>query len=76
MADTIFVILWFICSLAVWVIYHRLFSIWYFDLFNGCLKEIITAGVIGAVLAAIIIRFWFIAIIVTALFFVALFRKS
>ncbi len=65
--DFLFVILWFVCSFAVWIIYHKLFRVLYFDLFNGCLKEIITAGVIGALLAVIIIRFWYVAVIIIVL---------
>lgn len=70
-----FIVLWFVCSLAVWVIYHKLFNVMYFDLFNGCLKEFITAGFFGAIIAAIIIRFWFVAIVIVVLLGIAISKK-
>lgn len=73
--DILFIILWFGCSLAVWVVFHKLFRVVYFELFNGCLKEFITSGIIGAVLAGIIIRFWFVAVIVIFLFLFSLSKK-
>jgi hypothetical protein len=76
MLDVVFVILWILCSMSAWVIYHKLFNVLYFDFFNGCVKEIITSGVVGAVLAAIIIRFWYIAIIIIILVCVAIFKKN
>lgn len=72
----VFVILWIVCSLALWFIYHRLFAVLYFNLFNGCLKEIVTAGVLGAVFAWLIMRFWYISIIIVILFIVALVKRN
>lgn len=80
MDKTIFIVLWIICSLVVWVIYHKLFDIVYFDLFNGCLREIIVSGVFGAVLAAIlsafIIKYWYVIVIVVVLLVIIAALKS
>lgn len=73
--DVLFMILWFVCSLAVWVIYHKLFNVLYFTLFNSCMKEIIMASFLGAIVAVMIIRFWVVAIIIVMLFCVAFFKK-
>ena len=75
MADVLFVVLWFICSVIIWIIYHKLFNVVYFDLFNGCLKEFIVAGFLGAIIAAIIICYWPIAVVVIALLWIALSKK-
>jgi hypothetical protein len=50
----IFFILWAICSVAAFVIYHKIFNVIYFDVGSGCLKEIIVCGVLGAIFAAIL----------------------
>lgn len=69
-------IIWLICSLAVWVIYHKLFNVWYFDFAGGCFKELITCGFIGAILAAIIVAFWFISIPIVIIFLIIFFKKK
>jgi hypothetical protein len=73
--DVIFIILWFLCSIAVWIIYHKLFNVMYFDLFNGCLTEFITSGFLGAIIAAMIIRFWWVTIVIFILLGIAISKK-
>ncbi len=68
-------ILWFVCSAAVFYLYHTLFDVIYFDLGNGCLKEIIVCGIIGGVLAALIFYFWYIAIPLALLVIFAIIKK-
>ncbi len=58
------------------IIYHKLFSVIYFGLGNGCLKEIAVALFIGMALAALTMAFWYISIPVIALVLFAIFKKK
>ena len=62
MLEIVIGILWLICSVAVFVIYHTIFDVVYFDLGNGCLKEIVISAIVGAILAGAIYLYWYIAI--------------
>ena len=73
--DVLTIIIWAVCSLSVWVIYHKLFDVMYLDLFHGCFKEIVVSGVIGAVLTALVIRFWYVSIVVGVLVVISIFKK-
>ncbi|MBD5507435.1 MAG: hypothetical protein HDR05_05175 [Lachnospiraceae bacterium] len=57
-----FEILTIICAIFVWIAYHKLFSVFYFDLGRGLIKEFIISLFGGAVIAYLIMNFWFIAI--------------
>lgn len=70
------VILGIVYAIICWIIYHKLFYVVYFDLGNGCLKEIIICGFTGLVLAALTIVFWYISIPIIILFLIALFKKK
>ena len=65
--DIMIISLWIFCSLAVWIIYHNLFCVIYFDLFNGCLKELIVALFLGTILTAVVIRYWLVFIFIVML---------
>lgn len=68
-------IIWAICTIAVWVIYHKIFNVIYFDLANGCLKEVIICILFGALLTGLVVAFWYISIPIAILFVVILFKK-
>ena len=72
----LFLILWIICGLAVWILYHQLFNVVYFDLMNGCFKEFLAAGTLGAILAVIITQYWIVAVLVIVLIVFALSKKQ
>ena len=52
--DTMQKILAIVCVIVVWVLYHKIFDVVYFDLGRGCIAEIFGCVLGGAVLAAII----------------------
>lgn len=53
-------VLWAISCIVVWYIYHSIFSIMYFK--GGCLSEIIGIAIVGTIITALIMSYWFIAI--------------
>lgn len=71
----LWVIMIFICSLAIWYLYHKLFTVYYFDWSRGCFMECLGCFLGGGFLATIILNFWYIAIIVIAII-VFVFKKK
>lgn len=47
-------ILWLVCSIVCFVIYHKCFHVVYFNLANGCFREIVVCVLLGGIFAAII----------------------
>lgn len=55
-------ILWAVVGVAIWWIYHSLFTTVYFSLSDGCLTELIVIGVISAVVTVLIVGYWYITV--------------
>lgn len=72
--DIVWGILWIICSFAVWIIYHQIFDVYYGQ--GGCLRELVGVGVVGGIVAALVIAYWYVALIVIAIVIYCLVRKS
>ena len=53
-------VVWIICALVIWYIYHSIFDVVYFK--GGCFKEFIVIGMISAFAAAAVVTFWYVAI--------------
>lgn len=60
-------LLFIICVIAVWILYHKIFNVYYFNLVNGLLWELMGCTVGGFLLMWLISEFWFIALIIVAL---------
>ncbi len=63
-------------AIAGLIIYHKLFTVYYFNLSQGCGKEIATAIFIGLFLAALTVAYWYISIPVIILVLIALFKRK
>lgn len=63
MGEIAFSIAWFICTAIILLLYHSVFSVYYFSP-QGCLSELVICGFLGGVLAifglAFIKEHWFI----------------
>lgn len=57
-------ILYIACVIAVWVIYHKMFTVVYFRLGDGCFMELFACSFLGIILFGLIVYFWYIALIV------------
>ena len=51
-----------ISAFFVWVLYHKIFAVIYFDLSKGCIAEVIVSILGGIVIAYLIFNYWFIAV--------------
>lgn len=58
--DFVMTIIFIICWIVVFVIYHQIFDVIYFK--GGCLSEIIGVSIVAAILSALVVQFWFISI--------------
>ncbi len=43
-----------VCTIIVWILYHKLFHVTYFDLGNGCLMEVMGCVFVGFLLSVFI----------------------
>lgn len=57
-------ILLLVYTIGCWVLYHKFFEVYYFDLGRGLLKELRTALIVGVILSTLTIFYWWIAAIV------------
>lgn len=64
MSNNIGIILTIIYAVVAWIVYHKIFSVYYSDVGQGCLKEIIVSVILGAVMAAITIAYWPVALMI------------
>lgn len=70
------ILAWIICSLLVWWLYHRIFSVVYFT-GKAILGELIIMAIMGFILLTIIVMFWYIAIpIIIILVIIAITKKQ
>ncbi len=56
-------ILFVVCTIIVWILYHKIFQVMYFDLGRGCLMELMGCAAGGMVLTTLLIYFWYIPVI-------------
>ncbi len=64
MREVVFLILLLVYTIGCWVLYHKFFEVYYFDLGRGLLKELRTALIVGVILSTLTIFYWWIAAIV------------
>ena len=69
-------ILIIVCSLVVWILYHKMFDVIYFDFANGCFKEILICCIIGTVLAFGIMTFWYVTIPLAIVILIMLYKRN
>lgn len=63
----IVVVLWIVFSIGVWIAYHKIFAVYYFNLSQGLMKELILSAFLGAILTALTLYFWWITTIILLL---------
>ena len=68
--------IWIASSASLFYIYHKLFDVIYFNLADGCIKEIVIFGISGAILTGLILAYWYISIPVIILLIVAVTKKN
>lgn len=64
---SIVVVLWLVFSIGVWIVYHKIFTVYYFNLSQGLMKELILSAFLGALLTALTLYFWWLTVIILLL---------
>lgn len=64
MSTSIGGILWIVFSVGVWVLYHKIFDVYYFNFSKGLVKELITSAFVGALLMSATLYLWWLSDII------------
>ncbi len=67
MGSGILFVIWMFYVIALLVLYHKVFEVYYFDLGHGILKEFVTACFIGLILTGITLKWWYVAVAIIIL---------
>lgn len=60
-------VLWIVFSIGVWVIYHKIFTVYYFNLSQGLMKELFLSAFVGMILTGLTLHFWWLTAIILLL---------
>jgi len=55
------IVLTIVYGIIGWVLYHKIFNVYYFDLSNGLFKEFISSALFGFAMASLTITYWWVA---------------
>lgn len=67
LANSVLLTYWIFYSILLFITYHKVFLVIYFDLPRGLLRELIGAMMIGGILAVASIYYWWIGLLVIAI---------
>ena len=65
-----------IYTIIIWIIYHKIFDVYYFNLSKGLLIELVLSFIGGMILAGLTISYWYIAAIILLLLGFGLSQKT
>jgi len=58
-------IVWFICTIVLFIVYHNIFTVYYFgSVADGITKELISSAIISIFITALILYLWYVAAII------------
>lgn len=63
----IVMVLWIVFSIGVWITYHKIFAVYYFNLSQGLMKELFLSALGGLILTGLTLNYWWIAAIILLL---------
>ena len=66
-------IVWFI---AIEVLYHTIFTVYYFNLGKGCLSEVVASFAIAFILTCLTYKYWYVIVIILILIGLVASNKS
>lgn len=67
--------LWAVFTIVSWIVYHKVFAVYYFDFLRGIIKEFIISVLAGAVLTVLSLYFWQVSVIIIILIGIAAVSK-
>lgn len=60
-------VLWVVYSIGVWIVYHKIFAVYYFNLAQGLMKELFLSAFLGMILTGLTLSLWWLAAIILLL---------
>lgn len=76
MASGIYLILWIFWFVALLVLYHKIFTVYYFSLSHGLMKELVTSAFLGLIMTAITLYLWYVSAIIILVIGLSVMRKT
>lgn len=67
MSAGVMLFLWIFWMVVLWVAYHKIFEVYYFNLGNGLMKEFLGTMFGGFLMTALTLYFWWVAAIIIIL---------
>lgn len=64
MTETGLYIVWFFWTIALLILYHKVIAVYYFDLLNGLLKELVVSALLGGIMTGLTLMYWYVAAII------------
>ena len=64
MSESVLAILWLGWTIALLILYHKVFSVYYFNLSRGLMKEIIGACFLGGIMTGVTLSCWYVSAII------------
>lgn len=76
MASGVYLVLWIFWFVALLVLYHKVFTVYYFSLSQGLMKEILTSAFLSLIMTAITLYLWYISAIIILIMGLSLMGKT
>lgn len=76
MSEGVLGVLWIFWTIAFLVLYHKVFTVYYFDLGKGLMKEIIASAIFGGIMALVTLALWYIVAVIIVLFGLIMKKKT
>ena len=74
--DTIFGVVWIMWMIALFVLYHKVVKVYYFNLGRGLIMELLWSGFIGAFMTMFTFMFWWLTAIIIIIIGLINMRKT
>lgn len=74
--DNTVVVIWIIWTVVLLVFFHKIFTVYYFNLGRGLLKELLMAAILGMVMTGLTLYFCQLTVIILILFGIVMAKKT
>ena len=64
MSESVLGILGIGWTIALLIMYHKVFSVYYFNLSRGLMKEVVGACMLGAIMAGVTLAYWYVSAVI------------
>lgn len=69
-------VIWIIWIVVLLIFYHKIFTVHYFNLGSGLLKELIIAAILGLIMASLSLKYWWLTAIIIIIFGLGMAKKT